>query len=179
MKRIVYLISLTFLVTIFISSCSSTPTYAELLQSEKDLIADYIKRNDLKILSEFPNDSIFAENEYVLTKSGLYFQLVKKGFGPDSLNLELYNKVVPRYKQYTLNEVSDTLSNWSTIDYPYPSTFIYGNSATGCTAFHEAALYMKKSESEARIIVSSKIGFNEYMLSVTPLGYYFKIQIQK
>jgi hypothetical protein len=38
---------------------------------------------------------------------------------------------------------------------------------------------MKKNESEAKIIVSSKIGFNANMLTVTPLGYHIKIKIQK
>jgi len=38
---------------------------------------------------------------------------------------------------------------------------------------------MKRNESEAKIIVPSKIGFNAEMMSVTPLGYDLLIKIQK
>ncbi|MFZ4726444.1 MAG: DUF4827 family protein [Paludibacter sp.] len=179
MKRISYLFFLSIVITILFGSCNDTQTYAELLKSEKALIADYITRNNINVLSEFPKDSIFAKNEFVLTQSGLYFQLVKRGVSPDSLNLELSNKVIPRYIQYTLSASPDSISNWSTIDFPYPSTFIYGNSSEGCVAFQEAAGYMKRNEAEAQIIVPSKIGFNENMLTVTPLRYYMKIKIQK
>ena len=178
MKRISFLILITILSGIIITSCSSTPTYAELLASEKVQIADYIKRDSINVLSSFPKDSIWKDNDYVLTSSGLYFHLLSPGVGTDSV--ELGNTVVPRYKQYTLTAVSDTISNWSTMDSPYPKDFTYGlTSATSCVAFQEAATYMKHNESEAKIIVPSKLGFYADMLSVTPYGYDIKIQFRK
>ncbi|HPC26966.1 MAG TPA: hypothetical protein PK410_05510, partial [Paludibacteraceae bacterium] len=74
---------------------------------------------------------------------------------------------------------ADTISNWNTIDYPHPFTFNYLDYSQACQAFHEAVSYMKRNDSEAKIIVPSKIGFSEYMNSVTPLGYDLKIKIQK
>ena len=162
---------------ILFTSCSKDATYAELLNSEKVLIKDYIKRENITVLSSFPKDSIWKDNDYVLTSSGLYFHMTNYGVGTDTL--EAGNTVVPRYKQYSLTEVSDTVSNWSTVDFAYPSTFIYKNYSQSCVAFQEAASYMKRNESEAKIIVTSKLGFNADMLSVTPYGYQLKIKIQK
>lgn len=177
MKRISYLIFLTLLTCLIISSCSDTKTYAELLNSEKVLIANFVKRNNINVLKSFPADDAWGPNDYVLTSSGLYFHLVSPGTGTDTLALS--NVVVPRFKQYTLTEVSDTISNWTTIDYAYPTDFVYGDYTKSCVAFHEAASHMKRNESEAKIIVPSKIGFNADMLTVTPYGYDLRIKIQK
>jgi len=179
MKRISYLLLLTILASLVISSCSNTKTYAEQLNDEKILVADYIKRNNIIVLSEFPKDSVFAKNEYVLTQSGLYFRFENRGNLTDTVFLQLKDVVVPRYKQYTLGLASDTISNWSTIDFPYPSTFVYGDLTQSCKAFHEAASYMRRNETEAKLIVPSKLGFNENLTSVTPMGYDLKIKIQK
>jgi hypothetical protein len=178
MKRISYVLLFTVLMSIIISSCNKTATYAEQLNAEKILIADYIKRNNIKILSEFPKDSVFNENEYVLTSSGLYFRFINRGNLADSV-LNFKDIVVPRYKQYTLGLSSDTIFNWSTIDYTYPSTFVYGDLTQSCSAFQEAASYMKRNETEAKLIVPSKLGFSENLTSVTPMGYDLKIKIQK
>ena len=182
MKRISYLFFLIFLTSIIASSCSSTKTYAQLLADEKSLIDGFIKRNNIQVVSSYPTDSIWIKNGrdiYYLSPSGLYFHLVDKGSGIDSL--ELKNTVVSRYRQYTLGTPSDTINNWTTVDSPYPTVFVYGNlsDTRGCSAFQEAASYMKKNYSESKIIVPSKIGFNADMLSVTPLRFDFKIQIRK
>ena len=187
MKRISYLFFLIFLASIFASSCSSTRTYAQLLADEQALIDGFIKRNNILVVSTLPTDTPWVKNGrdiYVLLKpSGLYFHLINPGDSskvknnPDSLDLK--NTVVPRFKQYSLGIVSDTISNWSTIDYPYPSTFVYGDLTQSCKAFQEAAYHMKRNNSEAKLIVPSKIGFNADMMSVTPYGYDLKIKIQK
>jgi len=181
MKRISYLFLLVFLTSILASSCSSTKTYAELLNDEQTLIDAYIKRNNIQVVSTFPKDTPWVKNgkdEYVLTSSGLYFHMVNPGDTTSKDTLVLKNTVVPRFKQYTLNVVSDTISNWNTIDYPYPSDFVYGDLTLSCKAFHEAASYMKREDTEAYLIVPSKIGFNSNMMSVTPMFYDLKIKFQ-
>jgi hypothetical protein len=182
MKRISYLFFLIFLVSVFASSCSNTKTYAQLLDEEKSLIDGYIKRNNILVVTTFPTDTPWVKNGrdiYVLTSSGLYFHMINPGDLTSKDTLELKNTVVPRFKQYTLGIVSDTISNWSTIDYPYPSDFVYGDLTQSCKAFHEAAFYLKRNNSEGKLIVPSKIGFNTDMMSVTPQGFDLKIQIQK
>ena len=182
MKRISYLFFLIFLASIFASSCSSTKTYAQLLNEEQDLIDGFIKRNNILVVSSFPTDTPWVKNGkeiYVLTTSGLYYHLVNPGDLSSKDTLEYKNTVVPRFIQYTLGVPADSISNWTTIDFPYPSDFTYGDLTQSCKAFQEAASYLKRNNSEAKLIVPSKLGFNTEMMSVTPLGYEYKIKFQK
>ncbi|ADQ78325.1 hypothetical protein Palpr_0163 [Paludibacter propionicigenes WB4] len=182
MKRISYLFFLAFLTSLLATSCSDTKTYAELLKEEKNLIDAYVKRNNIEVVSTFPANTAWNNNGrdvYVLTKSGLYFHMVNAGDLSSNDTLMLKNIVVPRYKEYTLSVASDTISNWSTIDYADPSSFTYGDLTLSCKAFHEAASYMKRNESIAKIIVPSSIGFNADLLTVTPKAFDLKIKIQR
>lgn len=180
MKQISYLIILAFCTSIAFSSCTDT-TYAFELKQEKLLIAEYIKRDSINVLSSFPKDKKWGEKDYVLTASGLYFHLVDSGDIAIGDTIKAGDIVVPRYIEYTLKEASDTLtSNWSTLDFPYPKyTFSYGDLTQSCEAFHEAAKYMVRNNSRARLIVKSKIGFQTYWSPATPLAYDLKIKVQR
>jgi len=184
MKRISYLFFLIFLASIFASSCSSTKTYSQLLNDEKDLMDGFIKRNNILVVSGTPDkNTVWTNNKgqdiYMLTTSGLYFHMINSGDTIPNDTLEFRNTVVPRFKQYTLGVPSDTISNWTTIDFPYPSDFIFGDMTQSCKGFQEAASYLKRNNSEAKIIVPSKLGFNTDMMSVTPYGYDLKIKFKK
>jgi len=179
MKQISYLIILVFFTSISFSSCNDT-SYANELKQEKILIAEYIKRNDIHVLSKLPTDfKEWGDNNYYLSESGLYFHLVDSGDVTINDTLKANDIIVPRYKEYNLYTVADTLtSNWSTIDFPFPNSFKFGDTQS-CTAFHEAASYMLRNNSKAKLIVKSKIGFPTYWSPATPLAYILKIQIQK
>ena len=179
MKRISYLFFLVFLTSLLSTSCTNTKTYSELLNDEQTLIGAYIKRNNINVLSSFPADKKWGPNDYVKTGSGLYFHLVDSGNTSIPDTLQLKNTVVDRYKKYTLNIASDTISNWNTIDFPYPDEFVYGDLTQSFKGFQEAVTYMKRNDSEAKIIVPSIIGIQADMMSVTPYGYYLKIKILK
>jgi len=183
MKRISYLFFLIFLTSILASSCSKTKTYSQLLNDEKDLIDGFIKRNNILVKNGTPaENTVWVENGkdvYVLTPSGLYFHMVNQGDLTSQDTIVLKNTIVPRFKQYTLGVPSDTISNWSTIDFPYPSDFVYGDATQSCKAFQEAVSYLKRNNTEAVLIVPSKLGFNSDMMSVTPYGYDLKIKFQK
>jgi len=183
MKRISYLFFLIFLVSLFASSCSSTETYAQLLNDEQALIHGFIVRNNIQLVSTFPADSIWTKNGkeiYAVTSTGLYFHMVNYGDSVKSNDtLILKNTVVPRFLQYTLGVPADTISNWTTVDYPYPSDFVYGDATQSCKGFQEAVSYLKRNGSECKLIVPSKIGFNADMMAVTPRGYDLKIKFQR
>ena len=177
MKRISYLFFLIFLISLISSSCSNTKTFAQQLDDEQTLISAYIKRNNINVLTAFPADKKWKANDYVKTGSGLYYHLVDSGnTSVPGDTLILKNIVVTRFKQYLLSLAADTISNWSTIDYPYPPTFVYGDLTQSCKAFQEAATYMKRNDSEAILIVPSEIGFTADQNSVTPYGYTLKIK---
>ena len=180
MKSFLKLFSLIFVLSTLIASCDDDVTYAEQLRAEKKLIADYIKRNNIKVVTEFPADSVWADSSiYYLSPTGLYFRIEEPGDVADSLPVSSGDNINPRYHQYTLTENPDTISDWSTIDFAFPSSFYYGDLTQACDAWHEAVGYMKHSNSIARIIVPSKLGFDGDVNSVTPYGYYFKIKFQK
>ena len=177
MNRISYLIILVFCSLFLITSCNDT-TYAKELKLEQNLISDFIARNNINVLSSFPTDKVWGVNDYVLTSSGLYFHLSNAGEGADTL--EFNNTIVPRYIEYTLTEASDTTRHTSILDDGgYTLDFTYGDLTQMCTAFHEAAKYMKYNNSEAKIIVHSKIGFKDNWSPATPMGYDLKIKIEK
>ena len=181
MKLYSYLISLLFVVsTLILTSCNDKNTYAEDLKAERVTIADYIKRNNIQVVSVIPTSKIWPENVYLKTTSGLYFHLVSEGDNSaDADSIEANDLIGVRYIQYTLTEKSDTIFSWNTIDSPEPSTFNYKDYSQAFTAWHEAVSYMKYNESEAKIIVPSKLGEQTYLNSVTPLGYRLKITFQK
>lgn len=180
MKQFTYLISLFFIVTLILTSCDDKKTYAELLKDERVTIADFIKRNNIQVVSEFPTANAWGENIYVKTTSGLYYRLINEGENSANADtVETNDMLAVRYIQYTLTEKSDSVFSWNTIDSPYPTTFNYRDYSQSCAAWHEAVSYMKYNESEAIIIVPSKIGFQTNMISVTPLAYRLRIQFQK
>jgi hypothetical protein len=183
MKRISILISLTVILSLIISSCSSTATYAQELQLEKTTIQNYIKREGINVISSFPaKNTKWKDNDYVLTSDGLYFHLVDTGYvSYPGDTLELKDKIVARYSEFTLNVPSDTTVNsLSVLENPFPSTFVYGNTAQSCTGFQEAVSYMKRNGATAKLIIPSKIGFYASDTNAaTPYGYTLNIKIQK
>lgn len=173
---------LIILFTSYSCSNSSDVTYAEQLQAEKTLIADFISRNNIEVVTSLPKTYPWPENLYYKSSTGLYFHLVNRGdsiFGTDTISVQSGDLVVTRYMQYTLDAVADTISSWNTVDYPYPTTFTYLNTAQVCLGWHEAVSYMKYMNSEAKIIVPSKLSFSTFSDNVTPLGFDLKIKIQQ
>lgn len=164
--------------SLVITSCSDSTTYAEQLKAESELIADYIKRNNITVVTEEPK--VWGDNVYLLTESGLYFHLINVGdTAVPAEVLDTNDLVVPRFYQYTLDVKADTVSNWNTVDYAYPTTFNYLDDSQACAAWHEAVSYMKYNNSRAKFIVKSKLGFDDANESVTPYIYDMKIKFQK
>jgi len=181
MKHIFSLVLILSLSMALLTSCDDSKTYAELLKDEKTTIADYIERNNIQVVTGDPEDiTEWTENLYVKTSTGIYFHLVSPGdttVKEDSI--ETNDLINVRYIQYTLTTKPDTIFSLNTIDSPYPTSFNYADYTQSCTAWHEAVSYMKYNEAQAKIIVPSKLGFDTYMESVTPMGYDMKIQFRK
>jgi hypothetical protein len=155
-------------------------TYAEELKAEQKLIADFISRQKIKLVTTMPTTFPWPDNVYYKSKTGLYYRLTNQGDITSQDSVESGDKVVPRYIQYTLEASNpDTISNMNTIDSPYTSSFSYLNTDEACLGWHEAVGYMKKNNAEAKIIVYSKLGFSGYADPATPIGYDIKIKIQK
>ncbi len=177
MKKILYSL-LTLVVGALVMSCASN-TYADALEKEKELVADYIKREKINVLPEIPEDGVWGEKDYVEIDDYLYFHLSNVGDTASHDSLEVGMNVNLRYRRYTLDVYADTVSYWTTMEAPTPISFRYGTSSSAtCSGWLKALPYMKYSGSEAKIICPSKMGFSEEQSSVTPYGYDLKIQLQ-
>lgn len=67
---------------IVISSCSeSRRTYTEMLKDERKIIRKLIDSLDIKLLDKYPEDGVFADNEFFQLPSGLYINVIDSGNG--------------------------------------------------------------------------------------------------
>ena len=176
------------------AGCSQN-TYSNLRNKEDKLIANYISRNGLQIVTEEPSDShVWGEKEYYQVRGydDFYFHLISRGDSVridsvsmsrhDTVNLKITanDLIVARYKQFALTQNADTVSYWTTLDRAYPYEFHYLNlSECESTAWHAAIGLMKYPDSQCEIIVPSKLGFGTEQQTVTPYVYILKIKVKQ
>ena len=159
------------LLLMLLSACENSTNYSQLLKAEEELVQDWLGRNEIVLLDEFPADTIFGANEMYYFEDGIYFQLIEKGVGD---TLRTGDKLVLRYKQSTLDVYPVVEDYWTTQDRPYPNEITYGSLTNSCEGWQKAFELMKKSEAHARIIVPSKLGRNNS--EVIPYVYEMKIR---
>ena len=158
------------LLLMLLSACENSSNYSQLLKAEEELIRDWLTRNEIVLLAEFPADTVFAANEMYYFEDEIYFQLLEKGVGD---TLRIGDNIVLRYRQSTLDEYPMVEDYWTTQDRPYPDEIVYGSLTNSCEGWQKAFELMKKSEAHARIIVPSKQGRNDS--EVIPYVYEMKI----
>jgi len=178
MKRNIFLLLLGVL--LLEAGCSGT-TYSDLRKKEDKLIANYISRNNLVVLTEEPDSAhVWAEKEYykVPGYDNFYYHLLQKG--DTAQEIVTNDLIVARYKKFSLEENADTLSYWTTLDQAYPLEFHYGNT-TECdiVAWHLAIKMMKFADSQCEILVPSKLGSSNDQTTVTPYMYILKIKVKQ
>lgn len=177
MKKISLIFSLLLLLTGFMA-CSDTKTYGELQDDEQALIADYIQRHNIKVVTTKPEANAWEANTYYKSSSGLYFHLVNPGDYTTNDTVKSKAIIAYRYRLYTLNNPSDTIvNNWSTVDYSFPSTVAYGDYTSSSVGIQEAFTYMKYNNSEAKVIIPHDLSTSTYLQSVTPMVYDLKIKL--
>jgi len=160
-----------------LASCESQNTYANLREQEKKSISDYIAREHINVLNEWP--SKWGEKDYYKITGwddDVYIHVIEQDSA--SKQVKAGDIIVTRYKKYGLGSYSDTTVYWTVDDGGNPIEFQLGNTSDtyyikGWTA---ALLVMKYSESHCRIICPSKMGVSEDNSSVTPYGYELKFK---
>ena len=159
------------LLLIAMVACENSNNYSQLLKAEEELIQDWLGRNSITILDEFPADTVFGANEMYHFEDGIYFQLIEKGVGD---TLRTGDKLILRYRQSTLDVYPIVEDYWTTQDRPYPNEIIYGSLTGSCEGWQKAFELMGKSEAYARIIEPSKLGRSTS--EVIPYVYELKIR---
>lgn len=65
----------------FTVSCNKTKTFEELKSDEKKVIKKILHEKNITVLSEYPSDGVFGENEFVQLSTGIYLNVVDSGNG--------------------------------------------------------------------------------------------------
>ena len=166
-KTILFVVSL-FCLILATSSCNDRKTAQEMLKEEKKAIQRFISRNGIKLLSEYPENGVFGENEYFRTSGGLYIHVVDSGNGTRA---KLYNEVLVRFSglSYFKNDTS--------IIKPVqvrPYEFIYGNSNSyddlGCDGWAIPLQYVGLN-AVVNLIIPSSLGNYSDRLNYRPIYY--------
>ena len=160
------------------AGCQDNYTFSKLQTDEKNLIKDYIQRQGIEIVNEVPDD--WGTNKYCTVENydNIYYHMVNLG---DTLSrpVRQNDKILVRYRRYSLTTYADTISFWTTEDSSNPIEFrYYDTSADVASAWHIIVGLMKYSGSECKFICPSKLGDNEAVNQVIPYGYDMKIQIK-
>lgn len=171
-KRLIICVLVACVGTFGLVSCGSSTSYSKELEAEEQLIEQWLSRNGITLLQVFPEDSLFAENEMYHFKDGIYFQMFDKGQGDA---MEVGDVIILRYKCSTLDENAIVEDYWTTQDRPYPNEITYGSTYNSCKGWNAAFEIMKRSGAHARIIVPSKLGFDDSQ--VVPYLYEMKIKV--
>lgn len=136
MKKVLYLLVISLLAGVAMTSCKDDETYAEQKEKERKAVASFLARNPLclrnsegevlletkaiKVISEeqfYAQDSTtnVEENEYVLFGStGVYMQIVREGVGERIKEGET-KRLICRYFEY--NILGDSLQSASNVLY--------------------------------------------------------------
>lgn len=104
-------------------SCQNTMTYADYLKREEQAIDLFIKSNNLKILSDFPADSTFNENEfYKDPATSVYFHIIS--YGDTVQKLEWKEEVYVRFSGLHYFNTTDTI-RYSNLNNLFPEVITY------------------------------------------------------
>jgi len=191
-KLTLFFLSLLALSLAF-QACDNTKTYAEMLEEEKDAIKDYIKDNNITVISQtefYNNDSVtdLSRNEYVQLASGVYMQIRDKGSKNPADTVKPNDQVLVRFMEYSLIDKDTTMSNLQLVqmvdefNYRVTSTSIAGIFTQGLMLYYGSSvpagwlvpLTYIRDGAHVRLIVPSKMGHNSAMQSVYP--YYYDIR---
>lgn len=142
MKKLILLfISLLALGAIF-QACNDPKTYAEMLEEERDGVNDFIKKNNIEVISveEFERDTITkcedgypvkypGKNQYVAFSNGVYMQIVQR-YGTPRAETDPYpsleaaapfengNLILVRFTETDV--LAGNITTVSNVNNPYP-----------------------------------------------------------
>lgn len=177
MKRIFSLVILSTSLIFLIVSCAGSDTYEKQLEAEKELVSDFIKRNNINVITTLPANNSWGPNDYYKTDDDFYIHIVDTG----EINTQVISGqlVLARYIKSTLDANPEIVINkWTTSDSPYPEDITYNlSSKSPSPGFQLAISIMKRHNSEATFILPSKLGTSVDADAVIPYFYHAKIQL--
>ncbi len=173
MKKITLFLFSLITITILVSSCNDQKTAQELIQEEKKAIQRFVTKNGIKTLSSYPENGVFAANEYYRNPDGLYINVVDSGNGKRAVPYK--DEICVRFDGVQWFK-SDTVS-YSSYDTNknYPYVFTYGNSYSydqyyACAGWAIPLSYVGEN-AIINLIVPSNLGSTYDQKSYRPVFY--------
>lgn len=157
MRKNIIIILLSIVAIGVLSSCNKNRTYAQRLGDERKAIELFIDKNDLKILKEYPKDSVFKANEFFFdTTSGIYYNVIDSGNGRRIMQGE---EIYIRFKGLKYISSSDT-ATYSNIHSTQPEILVYGNTSTYSSAGWVAPLKNVGDRAKVKLIIPFNLGLS-------------------
>jgi len=123
MKKSLYIIVAAWCALSAFFACNKTKTFEELKSEEKVVVRRIIADKGISVLSEYPADGVFADNEYVELESGIYLNVIDSGCGERAVANSTY--LLVRASGYVYD--ADTPFYFSTFGTTaFPFEFKYG-----------------------------------------------------
>ena len=199
MKKLVLLFFGIIATCIVFHACNNGVTYAEMLDEEKEAISNFIRDNDIKVITqkEFQDAGCVTDvskNEFVQTTSGVYMQIIDKGSENPADTIRNNDMVLVRYEEWRLERDSDAvmvMSNLTESQIANVDIFRYMSSSSSATGVFSSGMmyYVYQSVNvpqgwlvpftyirdgaRVKLIVPSKMGHETAMNAVN--AYYYDI----
>ncbi|MDL2223081.1 DUF4827 domain-containing protein [Bacteroidales bacterium OttesenSCG-928-M11] len=163
MKKSIVLIVSFALLFILLPACSKSKSAQEMLRDEQKAVDRFVDREGFKTTTKYPSNGVFKENEYYLTNSGLYINVVDSGNGKRASLYKTDVTVRFDYSYDIAGYVSGDESAKFSPDpyYQLPYEFSYGISSTythpACVGWAEVLEHVGEG-AIVNLIVPSKIG---------------------
>jgi hypothetical protein len=178
MKKTVFFVFTIILLGLIGFSCDNSKSMQEYIREEKKSIERYILSQKIAVLTEYPKDSIFKENQYYKTSDGLYMHVSDRG--NLDRRIEAYDEVLLRfdYFHYIKNYVSGQTDS-IVLSYLYlPIAFTYGISGSynndpaglACSGFAIPLPYVGEG-AVVDLIIPSELGNATDNSSFAPVFY--------
>lgn len=122
MKKSFSILLIVCAVLAVVSCSDKTKSYTDMLNAQEKAIETLIREKNIEVLKEYPSDSVFKENEFVLLDNGVYMNVIDSGNGTRAV----LNKttVLARFKGNLM--VTDTISFENFSSWSFPVEFKYG-----------------------------------------------------
>lgn len=155
MRKIIIAVFITIVAVGVFSSCNKSKTYAQHLNEERKSIERFIDQKGIKVLREYPADSVFKENEFYFdAQNGVYYHVIDSGNGR---RIKQGEEFYIRFKGLSYIASRDT-TTYSNVNSTMPEILVYGNTPTYTSPGWVVPLKNVGDRAKVKLIVPFNMG---------------------
>ncbi|PXV65523.1 uncharacterized protein DUF4827 [Dysgonomonas alginatilytica] len=130
MKKVLGLVCFFIGLCVAFGACSNTETYADKLKNERKNIARFINEHNIVVLSQYPANGVFEENQFFRDPvTGVYINVIDSGNG-NRASVAKRSLVTVRFSGAMTVPANELDTNTNNVSGLQPMTFNYGISGT-------------------------------------------------